>query len=88
MIDANSTIVFKGPSEIIPEGELSPKIRMQRPKCVDVAEFQKISILGTWLRLKKCITYPGGRLVAIDIFWDDIEVTTYQGRRIFLFPNL
>jgi hypothetical protein len=32
MIDANSTIVFKGLPEIIPEGELSHHIGMQRPK--------------------------------------------------------
>jgi hypothetical protein len=48
MIDANSTIVFKGLSEIIPKGELSLQIRMQRPKRVDVAKFEQTSILGTW----------------------------------------
>ena len=77
MIDANTTIVFKRLPEIIPEGELSLETRMQRPKCVDVAKFEKTAILGAWLGLKERITYPGGRLVAIDIFWDDIEVTAY-----------
>jgi hypothetical protein len=77
MIDANTTIVVKRLPEIIPEGELSLETRMQRPKCVDVAKFENTAILGPWLGLKERITYPGGRLVAIDIFWDDIEVTAY-----------
>jgi hypothetical protein len=55
MIDANSTIVFKGLPEIVPEGELSLQIRMQRPKCVDVAKFEKISIFGARLWLKECV---------------------------------
>ena len=51
MIDANTTIVFKRLPEIIPEGELSLETRMQRPKCVDVAKFEKTAILGAWLGL-------------------------------------
>jgi hypothetical protein len=57
MIDANSTIVFKCLPEIVPEGELSLQIRMQRPKCVDVAKLEKISIFGARLGLKECVAY-------------------------------
>ena len=87
MIDANSAIVLKGLPEVIPEGELSHHIRMQRPKRVDVPEFEETTVLRTRFGLKERVTDPGGRLVAIDILWNDIKVSAYQRRRIVPLPN-
>jgi hypothetical protein len=88
MIDSNPAVVLEGLSKIVPKGELSPQIRIQRSEGVNITELEKSTILRTRLRLEKCVTNPGGRLVTIDIFRDYVEVAAYQGWNIFLLPAL
>src|ERR1700677_3731233 len=87
MVDTNATIMFKRLSPIIPEGELAALVRMQRTERVRIAKSEQRPVACPRFRLKQRIMDPRGRLVAIDIFRDYIEVAANQHRQIFLSPG-
>src|SRR6187402_2343821 len=84
VIDPDPAIMFKCLAKVIPESKLSWQSRMQRAEGICVTELQHLPILSTWFGLKKSILDPGGRLMAIDVLGDDVEVTANQCRRFFL----
>ena len=87
MVDTDAAIMFKRLSPIIPESELAALVRMQRPERVRIAETEQRPVACPRLRLKQRVMDPRGRLVAIDILWNHIEVAANQHRQILLPPR-
>src|ERR1700730_13854030 len=88
MIDSYAAIMFECLPEIVPERELPSYTGVKRPEGIDVAEFEHGPIACTRFRLKQCIVNPRCRLVAVNVFWDDIEVASNKRRHITFEPKL
>ena len=81
MVDTNAAIVLERLPEIIPEGELAGLVRMQRSEGVGIAETEQRPVPCSRLRLEQRVTDPRGRLVAIDVLGNNIEVAANQHRQ-------
>ena len=87
MINPNSTIVFKGLPEVIPERKQPALSRMQQAKCVRITEFDHGPIAGPRLRLKQGVMNPRGWLVTVNIFRDNVEVPSNSSRDRIVCPS-
>lgn len=88
MINSDAAVMFECLPEVVPERELAAYTRMQRPKRVGVAESKHCPIAVARLRLKECIVNPRCRFMAIDVFWNDVEIAANDGRCVALEPEL
>ena len=87
MVDANASIMFERLPKVIPKSELAALARMQRPERVRVAETEQRPVPRPRLRLEERVMDPRGRLVAINIFWNNIEVAANHHRQAVLPPG-
>ena len=86
MIDADAAIVLKGLAEVVPEGELAGFAGVEVAEGVGVAEGEKGAVGGAGFGLEEGIAEPGRGLVTVDVFGDDVEVATDEGRGAGLEP--
>ncbi len=80
VINADAAVVLEGLAEEVPVGEEAALAGVQRAEGVDVAEVEHRAIAGAGLGLKEGVAGPGGGLVAIDVFGNDVEVAADYGR--------
>ncbi len=74
VVDADAAVVLEGLAEVVPEGELAGLVRVEMAEGVGVAESEEGAVGGAGLGLKEGVADPGGGLVAVDVFGDDVEV--------------
>ena len=79
VVDADAAVVLEGLAEVVPEGELAGFAGVEVAEGVGVAEVDEGAVGGAGLGLKEGVAHPGGGLVAVDVFRDDVEVATDEG---------
>ena len=87
MIDPNTSVVFERLPEIVPIREFADYSGVQPTKGVNVTKFEHASISSAGLRLEQCVASPRCRLVAVNILWNNVEVSAYDCRYVTLEPQ-
>ena len=79
VVDADAAVVLKGLAEVVPEGELAGFAGVEVAEGVGVAEVEEGAVGGAGFGLEEGVAEPGGGLVAVDVFGDDVEVAADDG---------